>query len=230
MIRLVNVSKHYQYGLENNLFYALKDINLEIRKSEFISIIGKSGSGKSTLMNIIGSLDRPSSGELYIDGINIQKMSLMEQNIFRNEKIGFVFQSFYLEPSYTVFQNVEIPLLIKGVSRKERKIRVEEQLNQVGLISKANLASKFLSGGEQQRVCIARAMINNPSIILADEPCGHLDTQNSKVILELLCKFRDKKTTVLLITHNQEEANLADRIIEMQDGNIIADYTKYSPL
>lgn len=226
MIELKNVSRYYTYGKNQNVFYALHNINLLLQKGEFASIIGKSGSGKSTLLNIIGSLDEPSQGEVFFNKENIIQYKNRQKDLYRNQIIGFIFQSFYLEPNYTVSQNIELPLLVAKIPEKVRKERIREEIMRVGLEEKSSLAVKHLSGGEQQRVCIARALINHPQVILADEPCGNLDSKNSEIIMNLLCSLQDKTRIILLVTHNLEEAKQADRIITMKDGEIIKDEVK----
>ncbi len=217
MIELVNITKKYKD------FYALKETNLKIEEGEFIAIIGESGSGKSTLLNIIGQIDVPSSGEIIINGKNIVNLADKKLAKLRNSTFGFVFQSFYLEPSYTVSQNVEIPLILKGTKRKERKQRVDEVLEAVDMLDKAKNKAKNLSGGEMQRVAIARAIAADPSIIIADEPCGNLDSKNGEVVMKLLKELNDKGKTVIMVTHSLEHAKWAKRIIKLSDGEIVSD-------
>ncbi|HOP99835.1 MAG TPA: ABC transporter ATP-binding protein [Acetivibrio clariflavus] len=223
MIEIINVSKKFNSSGEGNEFWALKDINLTIETGEFVAIVGRSGSGKSTLMNLIGTLDKPTSGNIYIDKEDIVNMTNQKKELYRNQKMGFIFQAFYLEPTYTVYENVEMPMLIKGVSHKERRKAIEESLSKVGLLHKAYERAKFLSGGEQQRVSIARALVNNPGIILADEPCGNLDSNNSNQVMNILAELNLEGKTVIMITHNMEDANKAKRIITIYDGKIIGD-------
>mgnify|MGYP000894974753 CR=1 FL=1 len=223
MIEIINVSKKFNSSGEGNEFWALKDINLTIETGEFVAIVGRSGSGKSTLMNLIGTLDKPTSGNIYIDKEDIVNVTNQKKELYRNQKMGFIFQAFYLEPTYTVYENVEMPMLIKGVSHKERRKAIEESLSKVGLLHKAYERAKFLSGGEQQRVSIARALVNNPGIILADEPCGNLDSNNSNQVMNILAELNLEGKTVIMITHNMEDANKAKRIITIYDGKIIGD-------
>ena len=223
MIEIINVSKKFNSSGEGNEFWALKDINLKIETGEFVAIIGRSGSGKSTLMNLIGTLDKPTSGNIYIDKEDIVNMTNQKKELYRNQKMGFIFQAFYLEPTYTVYENVEMPMLIKGVSHKKRRKAIEESLSKVGLLHKAYERAKCLSGGEQQRVSIARALVNNPEIILADEPCGNLDSNNSNQVMNILAELNLEGKTVIMITHNMEDANKAKRIITIYDGKIIGD-------
>lgn len=219
MIELKQISKSYT-NCE-----ALKETNLQIQDGTFTAIVGRSGSGKSTLLRIIGGLDAPTSGDVFYDDISIQKMSEIQLAAFRNKHIGFVFQQFFLEPKYTVYQNVEMPLLIGYVPKKERSELVEQQLRTVGLLHKRNTPTAVLSGGEKQRTAIARAMVNDPSVILADEPCGSLDTENGEAVMRLLRTMTDLGKTVILITHNNEDAAKTDRIITLKDGQVIDDET-----
>lgn len=217
MLILKNMTKKYKD------FYALKETNLKIEDGEFVAIIGESGSGKSTLLNIIGQIDVPSSGEIIINGENTVDLDDNEVAKLRNSTFGFVFQSFYLEPTYTVYSNVEIPLVLKGMKRKERKQRIEEVLNSVDMQDKEKNKASNLSGGEMQRVAIARAIAANPPIILADEPCGNLDTNNGEIVMQLLKQLNDEGQTVIMVTHNPEHAKWAKRIIKLSDGEIVSD-------
>jgi len=218
MLRCKNIIKEYK---TDTSFFALTDVSLDINKGEFVSIVGKSGSGKSTLMNIIGLIDTPTSGFVVIDGVKTQNISSSEKAKLRNQKIGYVFQSFHLEPTYSVYKNIEIPLLVAGKSKSERRDRVFECLEKVDMLNKyKNLASN-LSGGEKQRVSIARSLVNNPEIILADEPCGNLDSENSKNVMNILLKLKEENKTIVLITHSDDDAKIADRIIKMKDGKLI---------
>lgn len=217
MIKCKNLVKKFRSGKE---FYAVNDISIDIKKGEFVAVTGKSGSGKSTFMNMIGLIERPTSGDIFIDGENIHSMNDKQLAIFRNKKIGYIFQAFYLEHLYPVFRNVEMPLLISGIPAAQRKNRVLECLKAVGLEEKSNELAGNLSGGEKQRVCIARALANDPEIILADEPCGNLDSENSSNIMDIIVKLNKKGKTVVLITHNMDEAKIADRIIYIKDGKI----------
>jgi putative ABC transport system ATP-binding protein len=215
MIRCENLSRKYD---ENT--WGLRDVTLEIANGTMAAIIGHSGSGKTTLMNLIGSLDSPTSGSVIVDENNLSAMTQKEAAKYRLDKVGFVFQTFYLEPKYTVFENVEMPLLIAGISDKERKERVFDVLSKVGMRHKAANFGSHLSGGEKQRVCIARALVNNASIILADEPCGNLDSENGSTIMQLLRELSHAGKTVLLVTHNMDDASIADRKITMKDGRV----------
>jgi putative ABC transport system ATP-binding protein len=200
---------------------ALCGVSLNIAKGEFVSIIGPSGSGKSTLLNLIGTLDRPTSGKLSIDGIDTSKLNDTQLAKLRNEKIGFVFQSFNLIQRMNAFKNVELPLLVKNISNKERFSRTKKWLNEVGLIDKIKRKPLELSGGEQQRVALARALVTDPSILLGDEPTGNLDTKNTAMIVDILKKLNESTgKTFIIITHNLEVARKTKRIIYIRDGLI----------
>ncbi len=218
MIEVKHLNK--QYGN----FYAIKDINLNINEGDYIAITGRSGSGKSTLFNIIGGLDSPSSGEVKYRNENVDKFDDQKISKYRNTVIGFIFQSYNLELSYTVYQNIEIPLLISGISKKNRHNRILEVAKKLNIESKLYTPSNKLSGGEKQRVAIARALINNPKIILADEPCGNLDSTNSKAILDIFKGLNDDGITILLVTHQITDAKDAKRIITLADGEILNEH------
>ncbi len=217
MIKCRNLVKKFCSGVD---FYAVNNIDLDIKKGEFVAVTGKSGSGKSTLMNMIGLIERPTSGDIFIDSEKIQNMTDKQLSVLRNKKIGYIFQSFYLENLYPVFHNVEMPLIIAGVSSAQRKKRVLECLKLVGLDGKINEPAGHLSGGEKQRVCIARALTNDPEIILADEPCGNLDSENTEKIMDILKELNKNGKTIVLITHNMNEARMANRIVYIKDGKI----------
>lgn len=219
MIKCTNVSKEYVVG---ESFFAVNNVTLEIKDGEFVALVGKSGSGKSTLLNMMGIIDSPTSGLIEVEGKDVGKMNSNEKAMFRNQSIGYIFQAFYLEPTYTVYKNVEIPLLLSNMEIKKRKKRIEECLEQVGMLHKINATVCDLSGGEKQRVCIARAIANNPDLILADEPCGNLDSENTENIMQLLTQLHNKGTTIVLVTHSDEEAQMADRIIRLKDGEVIS--------
>ena len=216
MISIANASKTYHTRSED--VRALKPFSLEIAEGEFISLTGKSGSGKSTLLHCIGLLDRFDSGTYFYKGQNITEMPQHQHTAFRSREIGFVFQSANLEPTYTVRENLALPMYIQRRSRKEIDRRVEEVLTLVGLREKLRRRPDELSGGERQRVNIARALICEPSCILADEPCGNLDSENSRIIMEILSALSDTGKTVLLITHDDEAAKLAKRQLRIADG------------
>jgi len=224
VLELRNVSKIYDGATP---FLALEDANLKIMKGEFVAILGPSGSGKSTMLHLLGCLDRPTKGEIYVDGIPISKMGDDQIADVRMDELGFVFQAFNLASTLTVFQNVELPMMIKGVPKAEREKEVRRNLASVGLSSKLNSMPSQLSGGEKQRVAVARALANKPKIILADEPTGNLDSKSSAEIMkqiEGLC--RDRGITVILITHEHKLAEDADRIIRIKDGRIESDVMK----
>ena len=224
MIELKEVSKIYIES--DNTITAADNINLTIDTGCFISVVGRSGSGKSTLLKMMGGLLAPTSGKIIIDGQCITDLSDEEISKIKYSKIGFVFQDYFLEESFTVYQNLEIALMISNCDRKERKQIIQNVLAEVGLSDKENSLVSHLSGGEKQRVSIARAMVNNPDIIMADEPCGNLDSCNGEKIMELLKKQNQLGKTIILITHNLEDASVADRIITMKDGAIIQDEDK----
>jgi lipoprotein-releasing system ATP-binding protein len=216
MIEIKNIKKSY-----GNLD-VLKGVNLHIGKGEVVSIVGKSGAGKSTLLHIIGTLDSPSSGEISINGQLLNKMKSNALAKFRNEHIGFIFQFHHLLPEFTALENVCIPAFIKKTPEKEAKQRATELLDYLGLAERRDHKPSQLSGGEQQRVAVARALMNQPSVILADEPSGNLDTVTSKELHELFFKLRaDFNQTFVIVTHNTELANMSDRTLRMQDGLIV---------
>ena len=221
MIKVENVVK--EYGNKDNICLAVKGVSLEIERGSFFSLMGKSGSGKSTLLHLMAALDNPTAGKIVIDGRDIGEFSEKEKCRFRNEKMGFVFQSYFLEEKYSVYQNVEMPLIINGKKNKYRNKPVLEALQKVGLSDKKNKKVSELSGGEKQRVAVARAIVNNPEIIFADEPCGNLDTENGTIIMKLLREMADTGVTVVLVTHNLEDANKTDRIVTINDGTIKED-------
>jgi len=222
MIECRNICKTYINGdVETK---ALCGVNFRIEKGEFVSIIGPSGSGKSTLMHIIGALDTPTEGEYFLDGREVSKLNDDELSDLRREKIGFVFQSFNLLPRTTVLRNVMLPLLFSDTSQKEREQRARECLKYAGMEeSKFMNLSNQLSGGQMQRVAIARALINNPSIILADEPTGNLDTKTSQIVMKAFQELNRKGHTIITITHEMDVADYANRIIHIRDGNVEKD-------
>ena len=199
---------------------ALNDVSMSVDAGEFVAIVGRSGSGKSTLLNILGMLDKPTEGEVFFEEKNVREMSEKERATLRNTSFGYVFQSFFLEPEYTVSENVEMPLVIAGMKASERTDRVRELIEIVGLTERKGQKTKKLSGGEKQRTCIARALACNPSIVLADEPCGNLDTANSAEIMKLFREITKRGSAVLMVTHSEEDAAKADRILYMKDGSI----------
>lgn len=221
MIKIENVVRVFKTG--DTDVVAADDICLTIEDSEYVAIVGRSGSGKSTLMNLIGGLDVPDSGRIEVNGCVITSLNSNQLAEYRAKETGFVFQSFHLEPMYTVYDNIRVALLISGVRYKEHPALIRKVLHEVGLESKENVKVSKLSGGERQRVSIARAIINNAPIILADEPCGNLDSVNSAMIMKLLRDLNNSGKTIILVTHNLNDAKMTDRIIELQDGRIIKD-------
>lgn len=224
MINIENLNKIYKTGSVE--VHALKNVNIEIKHGEFIAIMGHSGSGKSTLMNIIGCLDRPTSGKYFLEGVEIDKQSADELSLIRNKKIGFVFQSFNLIPRTNILRNVELPMIYAKVSAKQRREKALELLEKVGLQDRVNHLPNELSGGQKQRVAIARALANNPPIILADEPTGNLDTNSSEEIMKIFRKLNNEGNSIIVVTHEHEVAKYADRIIVFKDGSIIEDRMK----
>ncbi|MBC1340195.1 ABC transporter ATP-binding protein [Listeria welshimeri] len=218
MIQLFNISKTYQMG--EDTIKALDNLSLQITKGEFIAIIGPSGSGKSTLMNIIGILDRASSGEYFLNKMNLMRISDKKISKTRNKKIGFIFQQFNLMPRLTAFENVELPLIYRGTSKPTRKKIVLKSLERVGLLEKQKHLPAQLSGGQQQRVAIARAIAGNPEIILADEPTGALDSKTGEEVMRLLKEIHREGNTLIMITHDKTIAEQAERIIEIKDGKL----------
>jgi len=217
MITAKNI--HFSYG---NL-EVLKGLNLQINKGEFVSIVGASGSGKTTLLQLIGTLENSDSGEIIIDGKSIQKLSEKELSVFRNQKIGFVFQFHNLLAEFSALENVCLPAFIAGTSKNVAEKKATEVLTMLGLANRLIHKPNELSGGEQQRVAVARALINSPAIILADEPSGNLDSKNAKDLHELLLKLNQEKgQTIVIVTHNDELANMANRKLEMKDGKLIS--------
>lgn len=218
IIELKNLTKIYKNGME---FRALDNANLKIKKGEFVAIVGPSGSGKSTLMHLIGLLDTPSLGMLLIDGRDVTKMSDKERSEMRNRMLGFVFQYHHLLPDFTALENVIMPLLIAGISRKEAQEIAEKLLKEVGLEDRMDHKPGELSGGQNQRVAVARALSCSPAIVLGDEPTGNLDTKTGDLIYELLRRLnREYNQTFIVVTHNEELASKADRVIRLVDGKI----------
>lgn len=224
VIELKDLTKRYDD--EAGVYDALKGVNLNVARGEFVAIMGPSGSGKSTLMNIIGLLDRPTKGKYLLDGTDINQLSDKKLANFRRDKIGFIFQNFNLLPRFNLMQNVELPLIYKRVGIKQRRAKVMEVLSSVGLGDKSKNRPNRLSGGQVQRAAIARALINNPSIILADEPTGNLDSKTGIEIMELLKKLNKEGVTIVVVTHNPEVSDYADRTIIVKDGNIQKGKTK----
>lgn len=221
MIQLSNVTKSYEVAEET--FDVLSDVNLVIDKGEYMSIMGPSGSGKSTLMNIIGCLDHPTSGQYHFQGMELSAAKDQELAVIRNRSIGFVFQQFYLLPRLNARRNVELPMIYAGISQKERKERAEMALEKVGLADRMKHMPNELSGGQKQRVAIARAIVNEPELILADEPTGALDSKTSGSIMEQFTKLNEERTTVVLVTHEEEIAAYTNRIVVVRDGRLVQD-------
>ncbi len=219
MIEIKNVTK--VYGKDNNLIIALDNVNLTVESGALVGIIGESGSGKSTLLNLIGALDMPTEGSIFVDGVDITKFNENQSAEYRRNNLGFVFQNFYLEQDFDVLKNVEIPLMIQGVDKKKRSEIAKDMLVSLGLGEKIHRRIDELSAGQLQRVCIARALVNNSKIILADEPTGNLDTKNGRTVMELFKKLTEKGITVIVVTHNLEEAKLCERIVTLSDGKVI---------
>lgn len=223
LINMNNIVKRYYIGEPNEL-EILHGIDLKIYQGEFVAIVGESGSGKSTLMNIIGVLDKPTEGEYYLDGINVRNASEKDMNNIRNQKIGFVFQNFNLIGRTSALKNVELPMLYAGISSKKRTERAIELLKKVGMEERCNHQPNELSGGQKQRVAIARSLANDPSIILADEPTGALDSETSRIVMDIFHELNIKqKKTIILITHSKELAEECPRVITIRDGRIIDD-------
>lgn len=223
IIEMKDITKSFYIGSPNQL-NILKGIDINVKEGEFVSIVGSSGSGKSTLMNIIGALDRATAGNYILDGTNINEISDNGLSEVRNKQIGFVFQTYNLIPRSSALKNVELPMLYNGMGRKERKERAEELLDLVGMKDRMSHQPNELSGGQKQRVAIARALANDPSIILADEPTGALDSSTGRLVMDLFHKVHEKEgKTIVFITHNNELAEETERIITLKDGNIISE-------
>lgn len=218
MLKLKDIHKSYQQGSQE--FPILKGIDLHVKEGDFLAIMGPSGSGKSTLMNIIGCLDKASSGTYHIEGTDVSELSDNQLSDLRNQKIGFVFQNFNLMPKLTACQNVELPLTYMKIPKKERRERALEMLRLVGLEERSDFKPMELSGGQKQRVAIARALVTNPSFILGDEPTGALDTKTSVQIMDLFKQFNDEGKTIVIITHEPEVAQLCKHTVILRDGNI----------
>ncbi|NMB70269.1 ABC transporter ATP-binding protein [candidate division WWE3 bacterium] len=221
MIEVKKICKSYQNG--DNVTQVLFDISFKIEKGEYVAIIGPSGSGKSTLMHILGALDVPTSGEYILNGKNIEKLNDDALSDIRNSEIGFIFQSYNLLPRMTALRNVMIPMAYAGVPKSKRILRAKEYLDIVGLSDKYNNLPNQLSGGQKQRVAIARALSMEPSILLADEPTGNLPTSQSNEIIQLFEELNKKGHTIIIITHNDEIAKRANRVLNLVDGKIISD-------
>ena len=222
MIRIENVTKVYKNG--DIQLTALKGISLHVKPGEFVAVMGPSGCGKSTLMNLLGCLDSITSGKYILNGKDVSTLSGNELAYIRNKEIGFVFQSFNLLPRMTILENVELPMVYAGVPARERRARALEALAKVDLSDRIRHRPSEISGGQRQRVAIARAIVNNPSVILADEPTGNLDTKVTVEIMKIIQQLNDEGVTVLMVTHEPDVANYAKRIVRMKDDCIIDDY------
>ncbi|MBQ4063547.1 MAG: ABC transporter ATP-binding protein [Bacteroidaceae bacterium] len=221
MITLKNISKVFQ--TEEVETWALQNVSLQVKKGEFVAIMGPSGCGKSTLLNILGLLDNPTEGTYLLDGTDVSRMQEDERTELRKGKLGFVFQSFNLIDELTVQENIELPLLYMNVPKKERRQKVKEVVERVAMSHRAGHFPAQLSGGQQQRVAIARAVISRPHIILADEPTGNLDSKHGKEVMELLKELHREGTTIIMVTHSLHDANYAERIINLFDGEIVSE-------
>lgn len=222
IIRLDQISRSFQMGAET--LQVLKGINLTIEKNEYVALMGPSGSGKSTLMNILGCLDTPTNGKYWLDDLDVSMMNDDELAEIRNKKIGFIFQTFNLIPRLSTLENVAMPLIYAGVGRKERIERAEEVLMKVGLADRMGHKPNELSGGQRQRVAIARSLVNNPSLLLADEPTGNLDSKTSYEIMALFEQLHDQGNTIVIVTHEEDIATYTHRIVRLRDGMVEGDY------
>ena len=218
-IKATNVIKKYKVGKQ--IIRAIDDVSVDIHEGEFVALVGPSGSGKSTLLHLLGGLDKPTSGEIVVGGKNVSSMNDRQLSKFRNQTIGFVFQSFYLQPFLTLRRNIEVASMPQRMRRAERKLRIESLARQVGLYDRLNHRPHELSGGQIQRAAIARALLNRPAIIMADEPTGNLDSANSRDIISLFQQIREQyHATIIIATHDNEIAAQADRVIALKDGRL----------
>ena len=219
MIKTVNLQKIFRTEEVQTL--ALTNVNIEVSEGEFVAVMGPSGCGKSTLLNILGLLDNPTDGEYYLNGTEVSRYTESQRTDLRKGAIGFVFQSFNLIDELNVYENVELPLLYMGIPAAERKKRVEEALERMGMMHRVKHFPQQLSGGQQQRAAIARAVVAGPKLILADEPTGNLDSKNGREVMELLKELHRDGTTIVMVTHSQHDADYADRIINLFDGQVV---------
>ena len=220
MIKLDNIKKVFR--TDDVETWALQNVSLEVKEGEFVAIMGPSGCGKSTLLNILGLIDNPTEGTYLLNGTDVSRMQENERTELRKGTIGFVFQSFNLIEELNVMENIELPLLYMGIPRSERRRRVHEIMERVGIAHRAKHFPCQLSGGQQQRVAIARAVIPSPKIILADEPTGNLDSRNGREVMDLLAELHREGTTIIMVTHSQHDANYADRIVNLFDGEVVS--------
>lgn len=227
IIEINNLVKNYHVGTET--IRALRSVSVNIKKNEYVAIMGPSGSGKSTLMNILGCLDTPTGGDYILNGTNVSHLEDDQLAEIRNKEIGFVFQTFNLLPRYTALENVSLPLIYAGVTKEDRMAKAEDVLKSVGLSDRVTHKPNELSGGQRQRVAVARAMVNSPSIILADEPTGNLDSKTSRDILNLFDEIHKRGNTIILVTHEEDVALHAHRIIRLMDGMIESDEINKNP-
>ena len=220
MIKLDNIKKVFR--TDDVETWALQNVSLEVKEGEFVAIMGPSGCGKSTLLNILGLIDNPTEGTYLLNGTDVSRMQENERTELRKGTIGFVFQSFNLIEELNVVENIELPLLYMGIPRSERRRRVQEIMERVGIAHRAKHFPCQLSGGQQQRVAIARAVIPSPKVILADEPTGNLDSRNGREVMDLLAELHREGTTIIMVTHSQHDANYADRIVNLFDGEVVS--------
>lgn len=228
VIKLEKIVKNYKVGTQ--IVRALRSVSLTINKGEYVAIMGASGSGKSTLMNVIGCLDTPTSGTYVLSGSDVSHLSDDELAEIRNKEIGFVFQTFNLLPRNTALENVMLPLVYAGIKKQQRILQAEKILAEVGLSDRIEHKPNELSGGQRQRVAVARALVNNPSILLADEPTGNLDSKISEEIMQLFAEIHRKENTLIVVTHEESIALHAHRIIRLKDGEVEADYVNENPV
>ena len=221
MIKTVALEKIFRTEEEETL--ALNKVSIEVKEGEFVAIMGPSGCGKSTLLNILGLLDNPTSGEYYLNGIEVSRYTEAQRTKLRKGIIGFVFQSFNLIDELNVYENIELPLLYMGVSAAERKKKVQEAMERMAIVHREKHFPQQLSGGQQQRVAIARAVVANPKLILADEPTGNLDSKNGQEVMNLLSELNKEGTTIVMVTHSQHDAGFASRTINLFDGQVVTE-------
>lgn len=228
VIRLTDIVKNYKVG--SQIVRALRSVSLQIDEGEYVAIMGASGSGKSTLMNVIGCLDTPTSGQYVLNGKNVSRLSDDELAEIRNAEIGFIFQTFNLLPRSNALENVMLPLVYAGIKKQERQERAEKMLDNVGLADRVEHKPNELSGGQRQRVAVARALINEPAILLADEPTGNLDSKTSEEIMQLFSEIHKQGNTLLVVTHEEDIARHAHRIIRLKDGQVESDVKNHNPV